>query len=155
MILPFRRLHIEVTATPEIVIERIRGEVVPEPPLGMRFRPIGKGPAFLGEIDGRTFRIRQVIRGRNSFAPLIWGRIEPTHGGSHVGITMFMHPVVLVFMLIWLGFCAWNFWKNPRELALLGMFVFGVGLSVGVFYWEAAKAERLLFGLVNGSAARA
>jgi hypothetical protein len=157
MLMPFRRFHIDAAETPEIVIESIRREVRPKPDLVEYFRALWKspklgGPVFVGTIDGHTFRIRQVIRGRNSFIPLIWGRIEPNQSGTRINVTMLMHPFVFVFMLFWLGVCGWGFYKNPGEIILLIMFAFGATLAIGCFYWEAAKAERLLLGAVIGSA---
>jgi hypothetical protein len=155
--MPFRRFHIDTLATPQTIIARLRAEVRQEPDFAESFRELWKskkpeGPVFIGKIDGRTFRIRQVVRGRNSFIPLIRGRIEPIQSGTRIDITMFMHPFVFTFMLFWLGACAWGIWVNPRELPLLIMFVFGATLSIGSFYWEAAEAERLLSRTVADSA---
>ena len=157
--MPFRRFHIDAVTTPEIVIERLRTEVRPKPDFEEYFRAIWKSPkperpVFIGKIDGHTFRIQQVVRGRNSFIPLIWGRIEPAPGGTRIDVTMFMHPLVSAFMLFWLGVCGWGFWQNPSEIPFLIMFAFGATLSIGGFYWEAAKAERLLLRAVTGARAQ-
>jgi hypothetical protein len=154
--MPFRRFRIDTLATPNTIIERLRPEVRPEPGFEEYLRNMWKskkpeGPVFIGRIDGNTFRIRQVVRGRNSFIPLIKGCIEPTRSGTRIDVTMFMHPFVFTFTLFWLGACAWGIWANPFEAPLLIMFVFGATLSIGGFYWEAAKAERLLFRTVADS----
>jgi hypothetical protein len=157
--MPFRRFRIDTLAAPSTVIERLRPEVRSEPPFDEYFRNMWKskkmeGPVFIGKIDGHTFRIRQLVRGRNSFIPLIWGRIEPTQNGTRIDVTMFMHPFVFTFMLFWLGVCAWGIWLNPGEVQLVIMFAFGATLSIGGFYWEAAKAETLLFRTVADSVSR-
>ncbi len=156
MLVPFRRFHLDAVATPEIVVERLRKEVRPKPGLDEYSRVMWKsakpeGPVFIGKIEGYTFRIQQVVRGRNSFIPLIWGRIEPTQSGTRIDVTMFMHPFVFAFTLFWLGAVGYALWMNPWVPDLI-MFVFGLTLSVGGFYWEAAKAKRLLSRAVVSSA---
>jgi len=64
---------------------------------------------------------------------------------------MYLHPLVLVFMLFWLGGVGLSAVASLRQgeegastLVAIGMFVFGVALTLGGFYPEAIKARRLL-----------
>ena len=64
---------------------------------------------------------------------------------------MSLHPLVLVFMLFWLGIVGLGAAAALRRgeggmgtLIPMGMFVFGVALTLGGFYPEAIKARRLL-----------
>ena len=51
-------------------------------------------------------------------------------------MTMHLHPVVALFMLFYLG--------ATGHGAAWGLFAFGVALTVGAFFPEALKAQRLL-----------
>src|SRR5207253_105551 len=90
---------------------------------------------FIGRIDGHTFRIRRDIRYRNSFLPLVWGRVTPLPRGSRVKVTMFMHPLVFLFMAFWLSFVGYvaihaftNRHASGPVLFPVGMFAFGLVL---------------------------
>lgn len=110
-------------------------------------------PPFLGKVNDDSFRVRRDIRYRNSFLPLIWGRIASGAGGSHLSVTMFLHPFVAAFMAFWfsgVGYGAWRFLTLPSHANKFGsfipagMFVFGIALVCGGFFPEALKARRLL-----------
>jgi len=118
------------------------------------FEPPQDEPPFDGSVTGRTFRLVRVIGYRNSFLPVIRGRISDSpHGGTTVRVRMTLHLVTALFMAAWLGFVgagvAWSSLGDldnidPHTSLLLGMMLFGVLLPVVGFYPEARKAERLL-----------
>jgi hypothetical protein len=111
------------------------------------------GPPFIGSVEAGTFDLRRVIRYRNSFIPLVRGRITSAPMGSRVDVTMSLHPVVAVFMALWIlgtGFGALAMLDTPSgqerstAMLLLAMLALGVVLVVGGFFPEAAKTRRLL-----------
>jgi hypothetical protein len=53
--------------------------------------------AFDGTIAGGRVRVMRRVRGRNSFRPLVDGRILPESGGSRLQVRLRLHPVVLAF----------------------------------------------------------
>ena len=63
---------------------------------------------------------------------------------------MNLHPLVLAFILFWLGgvgsaaITMLRRGKASEALIPLGMFAFGVALTLGGFYPEAIKARRIL-----------
>jgi TRAP-type C4-dicarboxylate transport system permease small subunit len=65
-------------------------------------------------------------------------------------VLMFMHPVVTIFMAVWLGFVGFAGWQiawrgtGATILIPIGMFLFGLALSGGGFFFEALKARRIL-----------
>jgi hypothetical protein len=110
------------------------------------------GVPFIGSVEGSTFHLRRDIRYRNSFLPQVRGRVEAMVGGSRIFVTMHLHPVVGVFMLIWLGgvgfgalavLASAHVGAGPT-LIPFGMLVFGIALTLGGFYPEAFKARRIL-----------
>lgn len=111
--------------------------------------PRPSGRPFLGKVEGRSFRIRRDIHYRNSFLPLIRGRIAATPNGSRVSVVMFMHPAVLIFMLGWFGMLVSVEWRLlnaniARSYLPVTMMVFGLVMSLGGFFYEALKVMPLL-----------
>jgi hypothetical protein len=146
--MPIYRFQIDVNAPPQVVAERLKSIVGEEPGFwgSMAWRSRGStDSSFVGTVEDDSFRIRRDIRYRNSFLPLIWGRITLTGTGSRIYVTMFLHPLVALFMVFWLVM-AGNFALNlqPPSLVAVGMFIFGVVLTVAGFFPEAIKAKRLI-----------
>jgi hypothetical protein len=58
---------------------------------------------------------------------------------------MFIHPLVAIFMMLWLGIVGHNAFRGASDSPIVwGMFVFGIALTVVGFAPEALKARRLL-----------
>jgi hypothetical protein len=163
--MPFYRFHLD-TALPEpAAFERVREFTRPRrtfrESIGIALRrDHAAGPPFLGTLGPSSFRLRRDIRYRNSFLPLIWGRIVPSPRGSRINVTMFLHPLVAVFMIIWfsgLGYALAKLWVHRKEavpfavLIPAAMFLFGVALVLVCFIPEAIKAKRLLESAFDAS----
>ena len=160
--MPLYNFRVDVPASSDVVAERLRTIVRERPGFWetlrsswMRTTP--SGPLFLGSVKGNTFHLRRNINHRNSFLPRIYGRIESVQNGARVRIVMFMHPLVLLFTLFWLGFVGYGAWRelgvnSPSLYMPVGMFIFGLSLSVGGFFAEAVKARHLLSEAILNSA---
>jgi hypothetical protein len=152
--MPFYFFHIDAAVPPRAVTERLRYAVRDRPKFSEYWTWKGPdGPPFIGSVHDSSFRIRRNIRYRNSFLPLVWGRIVPTPTGARIAVTMFMHPFTLAFMLFWLGMVGRGALidKSASPASLWGMFVFGIALCTGGFIPEAVKAKRLLSTIVLNS----
>ena len=59
---------------------------------------------------------------------------------------MFLHPLVALFMLIWLGVVGRGALvdRSTPHAFLWSMFIFGIALTAGGFIPEAIKAKRLI-----------
>ena len=112
---------------------------------------------FSGTVADGTFEISRVIRYRNSFLPVVCGRIEPQGAGSRIHVRMRLHLFAMVFMTVWMGLVAvalvgilYVFALDQGGLdgiallAPLGMFAFGWALTTFGFWFEADKQERML-----------
>ena len=86
---------------------------------------------------------------------MIWGHIMPNGVGARVSVTMFIHPLVALFMIFWLSMVAFGAVSllGSSSLIPLGMFVFGIALAVGCFVPEAIKAKRLISDAITNPAA--
>lgn len=161
--MPFYRFELDTLLSTKEVAERLKAHI--KEPRGF-FKSIRSSfslesflpsksldQPLIGTIDDNTFRVRRDIHYRNSFLPLVHGRITPTPTGSHISVKMFMHPLVAVFMLFWLSgvgsIGVLMLFKQQVSLAAfdfipLGMFIFGVALTYFGFFPEALKAKYLI-----------
>jgi hypothetical protein len=145
--MPIYVFYIDVPFERHVATERIQSVVREEPPLRQWF--ISAGPVaepFIGRVRDESFKLRRDIRYRNSFLPLVRGRIVPTSTGTRVSVAMFVHPFVAVFMLFWLGAVGYGAATAAvsSRLTLWFMFAFGVLLVTGGFFPEAFAAKRIL-----------
>jgi hypothetical protein len=149
--LPYLTVELESEFAPDEVIEAIQAAVEPRKwlRLGTSHRP------FEGEVSSNTFRIQRIIGYRNSFLPRVDGRVSASSVGSHITLEMRLPTPLVLFMIFWLGMVAIfivisSFEVIRRNKPLqepligVGMFVFGWGLTVGGFSFEAKKAEKIL-----------
>lgn len=60
------------------------------------------GASYNGTVTENQFQISRVINYRNSFLPVITGKIEETTSGSRVHIEMQLTKVVKYFSIFWL-----------------------------------------------------
>jgi hypothetical protein len=157
---PFYRFEIDVNAPPPVVVERLRSIVRDKPTLGESLRQMWPSgfPAeapFIGSVQDESFKIRRAIRYRNSFLPMIRGRVTPNGVGAHVSVTMFIHPLVALFMIFWLGVVGYGAIYVPSASLMIprGMFIFGIALTLGAFIPEAINAKRLISDAITNSSA--
>src|SRR5438552_3137022 len=156
--MPFYRFHLDTALPESAAFERVQEVTRPRrtfrESIAAAFRrDVAAGPPFLGTVGRSSFRLRRDIRYRNSFLPLVWGRIVPSPGGSRINVTMFLHPLVALFMIFWfsgLGYAVVQLWVHRKEavpfavLIPAAMILFGVALVLVCFIPEAIKAKRLL-----------
>jgi hypothetical protein len=166
--LPYEHLTITTYFSPEMARQKLAGVIEPR---RMRFGLLSRGhhKPYQGEISGDQFKISRIIYYRNSFLPVISGKLEPDLKGARLDIKMSLHPVVLIFMAIWFGgvglaiiatnFAAFSAFTQSGITAdtpffpLLipgGMFIFGYLMVLGGFKFEAAKAKTFFHELITG-----
>jgi len=123
--------------------------------------------SYQGKIEGNQFEISRSIGYRNSFLPIIKGKVRSDLGGSSITISMQLHVLVMLFMIFWLGSVGFSFltsldWAvydllttGQADLFSLfppaGMFLFGYLLTMGGFKFEARKSKKHLYELLNGT----
>ena len=120
--MPIYWFQLDVGELPPMVVQRVQSLVGPEPKLSTRELFLGRrseeraeDPVFVGSVRELSFSIRRYIRYRNSFLPMIRGRLTPIETGTRVSVTMFIHPAVAVFMAFWLTFVGEFSSLSPRE----------------------------------------
>jgi hypothetical protein len=154
--LPFETIVIETPLTKEDTIINLTKNIEPE----KTFRFLNKSDtkAFEGHLRGNEFEIKRIINYRNSFLPIIKGRVETSGQGTRITIDMRLHAVVIVFMLIWFGFVGLFFIAsiinsedgNETILFPLGMLVFGYALTMGGYLFESFRTKEVLTDIIKG-----
>lgn len=153
--MPFYRFEIELSAPPPVIAERLRAVVRSRLSFKEAFRqsfPFNRaeGPPFIGSVQENSFKMKRNIAYRNSFLPMIRGTISSYGVGTRVAVTMFLHPIVAIFLIFWLGTIASVAVSHPTMSWIpWGMLAFGIALSVGGFIPEAIKAKGLIVRAVS------
>jgi hypothetical protein len=120
------------------------------------------GRSFEGVVAGDTFRIIRVVRGRNSFRPVLHGRIESApSGGTRVVVSFRLHPIVAVFMAAFLVVTGTLGLIGIQEAVATGeqeglrhmgvMFAGGLLMLFGGFAVEAHKAATFMKAVFGSS----
>jgi hypothetical protein len=149
--LPYQTRVFESTLQVTQARARLRDAVEPEP----RPRHAPTERTFEGVLEGDTFRIRRIVRGRSSFRPELHGRIEATPTGRARAVVSFrLHPIVVAFMAVWLGITFMLVLTATQEAVATGemrflrhtgaMFALGFLMPFIGFAIEARKAARFL-----------
>ena len=112
--LPYDTFRIQISEPVCVIINRLSTEVEPENLFDWNmFR---KHKIFVGKVWDSGFKVTRIISGRNSFKPIISGKIEPTPEGTIIDIKMSLHPLVI-------GFIGWVIFSlfSPYIYLVLGL----------------------------------
>jgi hypothetical protein len=145
MPLPHERFTLETPLDAAEVVQRLRDATAPAP----------GGRLFRGSVDHDEFRLRRAIRYRNSFLPVLHGRIEATATGTRLRVSMRLDSWVVAFMGVWFGVLTVVLVAavaivvgegefTPLVFAPLLLFAFGYALTVGAFKLEEGRGRELL-----------
>jgi hypothetical protein len=155
---PLEKFTIYSSLAPDLVREKLLDVV--EPRKTFRWHRRHPDKPYQGEIGEHSFEMMRIINYRNSFLPLIKGRISSEPIGSKIEVEMSLHPVVFVFMLVWLGMVG-QFGVllliatiaegtfEPAALIPVGMFIFGCLLPLIGFKPEAGRSKKFLQQLLQ------
>ena len=149
--LPYEKYEIELKLSPKEVKERIFNNV--ETYLSFIFIMFyGSSKVFKGEFDDNKFFISRIIRGANSFLPIIKGVIYPDGSGCKIKIIMKLNVFVLVLWIFFIAFflvnlLSINFKEQNYENFLMLIFIYF--FCIIPFNLEVKKAKQLLTEILN------
>ena len=142
--MPVYRFQIQSHLTTQAVLDRVRALVRETPGLrAIRSGSLSVGARkvrrpSLGKWKSSEFKCYRDTRCRNSFLPRVAGHVDSDHNGTKIDVTMYLHALVLAFMLFWLGGVGLGAVAALRQgdggaatLIPIGMFVFGLALTLG------------------------
>jgi hypothetical protein len=166
-ILPYEKYVLVSLLTPAEIGRRIEAAIEPRNTTVFNSFTRRSTKPYEGEHIGDRFEISRIIDYRNSFLPDISGHITPYGSQTRIAITMHLSPLVLVFMVVWLGtvgsMCLgiiitgslplerrlFKALSDP-EFTPFGMFIFGCLLAIIPFKIESKKSKRFLANLFDG-----
>ena len=141
--IPYSRFTIASDRTTADVAQRMAEQTAP--------RRGGGTPShtarYIGTIRPDRFRLAPLIRGMNTYAPRILGRIRSTHTGCVIEGRMALHPVIV---LVLLGFLIVPQYRALGETGAVDfvwlgiVFVFHVVMYYAGFLPEARRVESWL-----------
>ena len=119
-------------------------------------------PALSGTVDERQFRLRSVLRYRNSFAPVATGSYASGIRGTHLTVRLRLARPVAAFTTVWLSgaavllvigivFAARHPERPWLAAAALGLLAFGYGLTTVAFALEARKLGDNIAAVLAGA----
>ncbi len=161
LFLPYERFVIKTHLDPKTVLARI--DSIAERPTGILFYT-DEGKPYLGKLRDNRFELSRYIRFRNSFLPVIKGRVNPDVNGSIIMVTMRVSICVIIFMSVWFGGIIYGFFSglvkiiqsgkwattNFEGIAIfLGFLLFGYLLTMVGFKYESMKSEDFLTDLLE------
>jgi len=152
-ILPFEKFQIRTLLSEFEIRERLSENLEPEEIIRFNWSTSNR-KTFEGEIVKNQFRISRIIYYRNSFQPVIFGRIEDLGAFREIHIRMRMAMAVMIFMCVWLGmaggiailvFIAGLSTKSIiAALIPTGFFAFGYILMMGGYLAESTYSKAVL-----------
>lgn len=148
-LLPYDTFEIRTSLTLEEIITALKKEVEPR----KWFRWFSRDQVvFEGDVSRDGFKIGRIINYRNSFAPIIRGTFKQSPNGTTVLIRMNLHPLVIVFLCIWLsGFIGFFLSLNyPLFVPFAIMLLFISVMVLGGFWYEVQETKPKLISILNG-----
>jgi hypothetical protein len=106
---------------------------------------------FVGTTSSDRFAIQRVVRNRNSFNPMLFGRLEPGPDGTRIKVVMTLHPASWIFLALWsvvIGYCAVAY-PAGRWSTLSAIGFIWIVASV-VFFRGIGASKALLARTVHG-----
>ncbi len=103
--IPYEKVIIQSKLEPSEIVARLKA--VTSHFLWYKWPP--KDKDFVGTIFPDRFRIHRNIRNRNTYLPLLVGKIHVNNEGSEIVVTMSLHPIAI---LVLLGLFSYLFYVN-------------------------------------------
>lgn len=88
---------------------------------------------YVGKIESRQFKIHRIIKGRNSFIPIIQGNIIDNFSTTSIELKMRLHLIIILFLLWLSGFVVYDFIKLNDYT---GLFFTGLLFAMTIFLFN-------------------
>ena len=96
-LIPYQHFVINTSLASEEIARLVLDNISPPRSLS---QPPAPGKEFEGSVSRDGFTINRIIRGRDSFLPVLNGRFTSIPKGTKVDLYLTPHPIVIVFLLI-------------------------------------------------------
>ena len=144
----FRATNIISNLTETELLRRLSDIVGPERKI-FNFNYSNPDKQYVGKIEGHKFKIYRIVKGRNSFIPIIQGNIVDNLKERNIEIKMRLHWVVILFLLWISGLIVYYLLKlnDKNGLIFLGLIY---GMTIFFFNQECNKSIRDLKQILGG-----
>lgn len=159
-ILPYEKYSLKCNCNREKIVEILQKNTDVKRPF-IKFKDSKK---FWGKVELDSFKIQRQISYRNSFLPIIKGKVIENEEKTIIKIKMRMHILVEIFVIIWLSFALSisgitgklfvenlinNVGVKGELLIPFFMFLLGLTLTNIAFWLEVKKAKEELIKLLG------
>jgi hypothetical protein len=154
--LPYEKYQIESTLSLDSIEGKLNQNVETNIS-AISYRYLGIKP-FRGHIGKNYFKVWRIIKYRNSFLPVITGKLCPTETGSKIEVFLRLNYSVMIFWALWMlaAICFLIMFifilagvEKLFSLVPLFMIVFGYLLCMIPFNIESSKAKEILKEIVQ------
>lgn len=157
--IPYKQITWDSSLNETEIRRRLNGYVAPVITYMVQVRLTDK--PFKGKLTTNGFEMMRVVSTRNSWLPLVNGKIESTINGSRIKIKMRMHSIPLVFTLFFLGVTfligfsgilaslRTDVYKWQDILIPFGFFLFAYIYSTATFHSEASFIKEFMNKLLQ------
>ncbi len=170
--LPYEKFTIKTQLTPKEIHQQLTKVVGPKPPLelpGFDLLYAIDDKPYQGKVKDHSFRISRTtpFYYRNTFLPLIKGKVQADVSGYAVNVTMYPDVVGAIFLILFLNV---GFMLTLSRLGIMdfllkfdmsslrsvtdilypiGFLIFSYGLMLGSFKFEAVQSKAYLRKLLK------
>jgi hypothetical protein len=154
---PHHRFEIQSALSPSAAIAALKPLVEPRRMFRIVLPNAANERRFQGDVGADSFEISRIIGYRNSFLPLVSGRLHGAGSRSTISVEMKIHPLALVLMIVIAAamlLVAGTLAFAGEALALIPVLVMPTlfyGIVLWAFWFEADKQERTLREIFNGT----
>jgi hypothetical protein len=169
ILLPWETFVIETPLNKDKVIAELKNNIEPEKVFRRWNQPGAK--KFEGFLAEDGFEITKLINYKNSFNPVIRGRVESSGDVTRLTVKLRLPVVVLGFMIVWFGGLAsislaqfagpylgsyFSLFSNenaisfPMALVPPGMLLFGYAIMMGGYLHESKAIKNTLTKITRG-----
>ena len=150
--IPFENLIYDSYLTERELLHRLSQFIVPKK--YFRFNDFeNNNKRYEGYVSANIFEINRILNYRNSFMPFIKGEIKDNNGRARINVKMRIHPMVMVFMSLWLGIIGIIIFAllissikenkfEPSILIVISMFLAGYFMTLFGFKYESKKSKK-------------
>jgi hypothetical protein len=152
---PYEKLVYKSPLNHNELLEYFKTQIEEEKSFGLGSYNHNYSKPYIGKIYGQNFEIKRAINYRNSFLPIINGKVLTSTNGTKIEVEMKLNTFVKVFMLIWLSgvslacvFVSTNLILNLNKISIDSLPVFipfvmlfaGLVMTIGGFKYETKKS---------------
>jgi hypothetical protein len=145
--LPHHRFEIVSPLDRQAALAAVTAHTEPENWFRFTWPNSANDKRFEGVVGADGFHVRRVIGYRNSFLPVIDGKVHAAGRGSRIDVSMRLFWFVYAFVGIWVVAALTGFAASGGAVGLAfgaAMILFVYVMTMAGFWFEAGKQERTL-----------